>query len=66
MSGDEDRIHEEEGEESEEDNDSEEEGESDSEFDDPEDFVDNVTDEGKYAEEPLCSRHPWDRRNCVD
>lgn len=52
MSGDEDRIHEEEGEESEEDSDSEEEGEeeeSDSEFDDPEDFVDNVTDEGKYT-----------------
>ena len=47
MSGDEDRIREDGGEESEEDDDSEEEEESDSEYDDPEDYVDSVTDEGK-------------------
>ena len=46
MSGDEDRIREDEGEESEEDDDSEEE-ESDSEYDDPEGYVDSVSDEGK-------------------
>ena len=54
MSGDEDVINEEEGEESEEENDSEEEGaeeESDTEFDDPEGYVDKVTDEGKYTSE---------------